>query len=129
MMLKQWLAIGLGGAAGAVARAAVGLWLNPRDTGAGAIPWGTLAVNVIGSLALGVLLGLLLSERMTSPTAKALLATGFCGAFTTFSTFSVETVTLARSGHALAAATYVALTMGVCLLGSFIGLAVFGKTS
>ncbi len=127
MMLKQWLAIGLGGAAGAVARAALGLWLNPKNTTT--IPWGTFAANIIGSLALGVLLGLLLSERMTSPTAKALLATGFCGAFTTFSTFSVETVTLARSGHTLTAALYIALTIGVCLLGSFIGLAYFGKTA
>ena len=127
MMLKQWIAIGLGGALGAVARAALGLWLNPKD--GSALPWGTFAANIIGSLALGVLLGLLLSERMTSPTAKALLATGFCGAFTTFSTFSAETVTLARSGHALTALLYVGLTLGVCLLGSFIGLVVFGKTA
>lgn len=127
MALKQWLAIGLGGAAGALARAALGLWLNSKENGA--IPWGTFAANIIGSLALGILLGLVLSQRMTSPTVKALLATGFCGAFTTFSTFSVETVTLARSGHALTAALYVGLTIGVCLLGSIIGLVYFGKTA
>jgi len=127
MNLKQWLAIALGGALGALSRAAVGLWLNPKD--GGAIPWGTFAANLVGSVALGILLGLLLGERMTSPTAKALLATGFCGAFTTFSTFSAETVTLARSGHALTAVLYVGLTLGLCLLGSFIGLVVFGKTA
>jgi len=112
---------------GAMARAALGLWLNPEETGA--LPWGTFAANLIGSLALGVLLGLLLSERMTSPTARVLLATGFCGAFTTFSTFSAETIALVRDGHAFSAVLYVGLTVGACLAGSLIGLVYFGKTA
>ncbi len=127
MTLTQWLAIGAGGALGAVSRAGLGLWLNPKEDGA--LPWGTFAANLAGSLILGILLGLLLSERMTSPTAKALLATGFCGAFTTFSTFSVETVLLASSGHAFTAVLYVGLTLALCLLGSFLGLLFFGKTA
>jgi CrcB protein len=127
MIFTQWLAIGLGGALGAVARAALGLWLNPKE--GGALPWGTFAANLLGSLALGFLVGLLLSERMTSPTTRALLATGFCGAFTTFSTFSMETVNLARNGHALTAVLYVGLTLALCLVGSILGLLYFGKTA
>lgn len=127
MTITQWLSIGLGGALGAVSRSALGLWLNPKVTGT--LPWGTFTANLVGSLILGVLLGLLLSQRMTSPTAWALLAMGFCGAFTTFSTFSMETVILARTGNALTALLYVGLTLAVCFAGSLIGLLWFGKAA
>ena len=120
MTLTQWLAIGAGGALGAVARAALGLWLNPKDSTA--LPWGTFAANLIGSLILGVLLGLLLSERMTSPTAKALLATGFCGAFTTFSTFSIETFNLIEEGATGLALANIAASVIVCLFAVWLGV-------
>lgn len=77
------LAVALGGAVGAVGRYLAGRWLPPRA----GIPWGTLLVNVAGSFVLGLVLG-----AGMPPWWTALLGTGFCGALTTFSTFSSELV-------------------------------------
>ena len=89
----SWLAVAVGGAAGAVLRYAVALALGPLRPGA--VPWNTLAVNVAGSL----LLGLVLSRvPLDDPRhLRPLLAVGFCGGLTTFSTFGYETLTLLQS--------------------------------
>ncbi|WP_229117948.1 fluoride efflux transporter FluC [Enemella evansiae] len=83
MTATMALAVALGGAVGAVGRYLTGRWLPPRRQ----IPWGTLLVNVAGSFLLGLVLGAGLSPWWT-----ALVGTGFCGALTTFSTFSSELV-------------------------------------
>ena len=115
-----WLAVALGGSVGAMGRHGVALLLAPtRD---GAIPWQTLTVNVVGSLLLGVLVGLSISGRLGSPALRAFLATGFCGALTTFSTFSVETVSLARAGHYGVAIGYTALNVILCMGVAAVGL-------
>ena len=62
------------------------------------LPWGTLAINVSGSLFLGFLTGLTIGHRL-GPIPKALLGTGFCGAYTTFSTFTYETLRLVEDGE------------------------------
>ena len=100
-----WVAIA--GAAGAAARYGVG-----RAFGVRTFPWPTLAINVAGSLLLGLLLGTA-SARHWPDLATIALGTGFLGAFTTFSTFSHETVTLARTDRVGLAAVYV----GVSVLG------------
>ncbi len=110
------LAVALGGALGALARYGVALALPPRPDGG--LPWATLLVNVLGSLALGALAALAAAGRLGHAPLQALLATGFCGAFTTFSTFSLETVLLARGGFVAPALTYVALNLGLCLAGT-----------
>jgi fluoride exporter len=94
-------AILAGGAAGALTRAAVG---RAFEAGPGAWPWATFAVNVAGALILGWLTTIAAPWRYWRP----LLGTGFCGALTTFSTFQVETITIAREGHGLLAAGYAA---------------------
>ena len=121
-MLKSILLVFLGGGAGSVLRYGAGR--AAANLLPGAIPWGTLAVNVVGSLAAGVLMGWLGSRPAASGNAlQLLLMTGFLGGFTTFSAFSVETLSLAARDQG-AAGVYVigtlALTLGAAALGFWI---------
>jgi CrcB protein len=84
-----------------------------------ALPWGTLIVNVVGSLLLGILLGLAIREA-ASRDARAAIGTGFLGAFTTFSTFSNETVLMVQEGKMTGAALNVVLNL-VVGIGAAIG--------
>lgn len=107
--MTAWLAVALGGAAGAVVRFGVGRWLAPAH--AGAFPWHTFAVNLLGCFALGVVLRWLPADALE---ARALLAVGFCGGFTTFSTFGYETLLLVQGRTYGVAAGYV---VGSVVLG------------
>lgn len=113
----QLAALALAGAAGTLSRYGVGL-LVTRVLGED-FPYGTLAVNAVGSLLLGLLAHVLLHHPSVPPSWRLPLTTGFLGAFTTFSTFSVETVKLLDSGQAGAAAANVAanLALGLALAG------------
>jgi fluoride exporter len=106
-------AILAGGAAGALARAAAAELL-PRDPGGW--PWATFAVNVAGALMLAWLTTRL--TEMVAPTRywRFLLGTGFCGALTTFSTFQIEVIDLAREGSAPLAAAYVTASLAAGML-------------
>lgn len=107
-MFLNLLLVGLGSFAGGMARYAVGLALTRWS--AGHLPLATLAVNVGGCLLAGILLGAL--ERHTTAAAwRLLLVVGFCGGFTTFSTFMNETFRLARDGHAPAVLLYAGLSL------------------
>jgi CrcB protein len=107
------LCVVLGGAAGAVARFALGGWVQARRP---QFPWGTLAVNVSGAFALG-----LLPLVEAHPLARALLATGFLGAYTTFSTFSYEAAALVQERDWRGAAGYVSSTVLLGLAASLLG--------
>jgi fluoride exporter len=117
-----YLWVALGGGGGAVARYAVGVglaaWLGP------AFPTATLLVNVSGSLAIGVLAGLL-SER-AAPAWRLLLVVGFLGGYTTFSSYAVEALALARRGEWLLAAGYVVGSNALALAACAVGLALAG---
>jgi len=114
------VAIGAGGCVGALARYAVHVALL-RVAGP-AFPFATLAVNGIGSFALGVLFGLA-ETHAVSPTVRLGLGVGVLGAFTTFSTFAVDTLALgARDGGALLAVGNVALNVGVALGAAALGI-------
>jgi len=118
--LTPYAAISAGAVLGANARYAVGLWAAGRW--GPAFPWGTLIINVTGSLLLGFYLTLV-TERFSGRAATRLLvATGFCGAYTTFSTFSYEAVTLLQRGLVLAAAGYVVTSLAVGLLAAGAGV-------
>jgi CrcB protein len=91
-----WAAFVVAGAIGATLRYAVDGSIGERA--GGAFPWGTFVVNTTGSLALGVLTGLALYHAFPK-TPKVVLGTGFCGAYTTFSTFTFETVRLVEEGE------------------------------
>ena len=109
--------IGLGGAAGSIARYHLGLVVTRRWSG---FPSGTLAVNLIGSMLLGVVLALALRDRL-GETARLALGTGVLGGFTTYSTFNYETITLAQAGQHGRAAIYVAVTLLGCLAAGVAG--------
>lgn len=113
------LAIAAGGAIGAVFRywVATGIysWLG-RD-----FPWGTLAVNVLGSFTIGFLAHFL-AERTLAVEWRAAIFIGFLGAFTTFSTFSLETLSLLQTGATGRALSNIAASLLLCLLGTWLGM-------
>lgn len=90
------LVVVLGGAVGAAGRYLLSQIINSRTRSD--FPWGTLAVNLLGTFVLGLVTALWRSEQLSSA-SYALIATGLCGAFTTFSTFSLELTTLIRTKH------------------------------
>lgn len=114
------LAIAMGGALGAVLRYLVSTgtygWLGRG------FPYGTLVVNVLGSLAIGLLSELFLQRMLVSPETRAALLVGLLGAFTTFSTFSLETINLLEQGSVLKAASNVVFSVLFCLLATWFGL-------
>lgn len=119
-----WLYVALGGAGGAVSRYALMSVLG-RFLGFG-FPYGTLAVNVLGSFAMGVLVALL--ARYLPPAQneiRALLAVGFLGAFTTFSSFSLDVVTLYERGQWGVALLYIGLSVVACVMALMAGLYFF----
>lgn len=105
------MAVAFGGALGAVGRVGVSLAI-PASW-----PWATLVVNVIGSM----LIGILLTAQPVPPLLRTFAAVGFCGAFTTFSTFSWQTLSLLEQGRVTAAFSNIAASLSLCLLAVFIG--------
>jgi CrcB protein len=120
--LPPMLAVSLGGAVGAVARYGVAELVDRSRPGA--FPWDTLAVNLIGSFLLGLLLALLGGPARRS-TARLLFGTGMLGAFTTFSTFSLDTVNLLRNDAGFTAIIYVTTSLagGLALALAGVGVA------
>ena len=116
-----WLAIGAGGAIGAMARHGVGAlalrWLGPN------FPWGTLAVNLIGSALMGAFIAWLVAKEPHPSVVRAFIATGVLGGFTTFSTFALDAVTLYRDRTLTIAGAYVAASVVFSIAGLFAGLA------
>jgi len=100
-----------GAAVGAPARWQVDRAVSARHDSA--MPWGTMTVNVLGSFVLGLVLSAALTA--TSPSGVALLGTGFCGAFTTFSTFALESVRLVESGSTRTAFLNIGLSLALGL--------------
>lgn len=92
-----------------------------RAAGPG-FPWGTMAVNIAGSLAMGLLIAWLARRSSGDSELRLLLATGFLGGFTTFSAFSLDAVTLYERGALTAAAAYVIASVTVSILALFGGL-------
>ena len=118
-----WLLVALGAAVGAPLRYLTDRALRARY-GSG-FPWGTLAVNVVGSLVLGTLTGLVGPDPDggVARGAQALLGSGLCGALTTYSTFAYETLHLARRGRLLSAVVNAAVTPTVGLAAVLLGMA------
>ena len=123
-MTYLWVA--LGGALGSVARYACSTAAT-RWLGAG-FPYGTLFVNVAGSFAIGLLAALVSADgqRLLGADARAFVIVGVLGGFTTFSSFSLETLELARGGALGAAGANVALSVVLCLSGAWLGFAAAG---
>lgn len=111
-------AVAVGGSLGAVSRMLVGrLLANPS------FPWATVAINLAGCFALGALIGVTHDAIASHRALRVALGTGFLGAFTTFSTFSVEAVALAEEKRWLAAGVYIGLQVAVGLALAMAGIA------
>ncbi len=122
----QLIAIAAGGALGAVMRYLVsnGIygWLGRG------FPWGTLTVNVLGSLVMGLLFVLLTERLALGPQWRAFLLIGFLGAFTTFSTFSMETLNLLEGGELARAVANMVGSVVICVGAAWLGV-VIGRSS
>ena len=109
--------IGLGGALGAISRYLTSGWVQSVSNSF--FPWGTMAVNILGSLALGFLMVWLQSTAATAE-VRSLITVGFLGSFTTFSTFSYETAAMLRDGEWWRAGGYTvgSITLGLMAVGA-----------
>ncbi len=122
-MTLAYIWVALGGAAGSVAR----FWLNGvvSERYGATFPWGTMAVNVLGSFVIGVLGAMTLPEGRMSSEARAvttqLLMIGICGGFTTFSSFSLQTLNLLRDREWLYAGGNILLSVVLCLISTWLG--------
>ncbi|AFL79897.1 camphor resistance protein CrcB [Aequorivita sublithincola DSM 14238] len=109
--MKQLVLVFIGGGFGSTLRYLLSSYLNDYENG---VPYGTLAANVLGSLLIGIILGLALKNETLSQNTVLFLATGFCGGFTTFSTFAYENHLFLRAGDFMSFALY---TFGSFVLG------------
>lgn len=117
-LTTNFLLVFLGGGLGSICRYAIGLWMQPWQ---GRFPWATLAANGLACLVLGALLGWHLSGSLPER-QKLLLATGFCGGFSTFSTFTAETWQLFQNGQPASALLNTVVNLAMCLLCLLLGL-------
>ena len=113
-MIRNILFVALGGAVGSVCRYLIS---RMADT---SFPWTTLCVNVLGSLLIGIRVGLV-NKGVLSPEMKLLLVTGFCGGFTTFSTFANESFSMMKAGDVLLSAIYVGASVTIGILTVWAG--------
>ena len=123
--MSQVLAIAIGGAVGALSRFWVsnGVYnLMGRD-----FPYGTLMVNVVGSLLMGLLYVWLIERTALGPEWRALILVGFLGSFTTFSTFSMETLTLVENHAYMKAMLNILLSVLLCIAGTGLGMVLARK--
>ena len=118
MKTSYWLAVGIGGFVGSVLRFVLGGWFT-RLIGAGAA-WGTLLVNVIGCLVIGLVAGVLVT-RDASTEARLFVMVGLLGGFTTYSSFALDTLVFLQEGLVARSVVYVVLQVVVGLLAAWLG--------
>jgi CrcB protein len=118
--MSQVIAIAVGGALGSVMRYGLSTWVH-SFAGRG-FPYGTLAVNVLGCLAMGVLFVLLVERMGASAVWRAGLLIGVLGGFTTFSTFSIETFNLIEQGAMTKAAGNIVASLILCIGATWLGV-------
>lgn len=117
--MKNLLLVFLGGGLGSSLRYLIAKYLNTVQMG---IPYGTLTVNIVGSLLVGIVVGLALKTNPISQNAVLFLATGFCGGFTTFSAFAYENQVFLKSGDFTSFAAYGLGTLVLGLAAVFLGI-------
>ena len=117
-MIKNLIFVFIGGGLGSSLRFIISKYLNTGHL----LPYGTLLVNILGSLILGIILGFALKYNNLNSPATLLLGAGFCGGFTTFSTFSFENYSLLKSGDYLSFSIYFFGSLILGILAIFIGI-------
>ena len=124
-MLRSLLFVGAGGAVGSMARYGIGHITSKYIHNP--FPVGTFIINIIGSLIIGILFGLLSrNNSWLEQGGYLLLASGFCGGFTTFSTFALDNITLMQKGQSVTAIIYTALSVVIGLLLCRVGIWIAG---
>jgi CrcB protein len=126
-MIRVYALVAAGGAIGSLARfwiaTTIARLTGPNLSWVG-FPWGTLLVNIAGSLAIGCLAATVASPRTPNPASlQAFAMVGLCGGFTTFSAFSLQTIDLLRSGHSAQAITNIIASVALCLAATAGGYA------
>ncbi len=119
-MLRAFLLVGAGGAAGSMARYGVSYLISKAVTAT--FPLATFSINIIGCFIIGVLFGLAARNQWLQAGGMLLLASGFCGGFTTFSTFALENITLMQKGQMTTAFLYTGLSVAAGLLLCRVGM-------
>ncbi|MCF1423085.1 fluoride efflux transporter CrcB [Mangrovimonas futianensis] len=117
--MKHLALVFLGGGLGSVLRFLIGKFLNSSETG---IPYGTFAANILGSLLIGLILGYASKNNGLSHEQTLLMATGFCGGFTTFSTFAYENHVFLKTGDFTSFAIYTIASFIIGFLAVFAGM-------
>ena len=118
--MKSLLLVFLGGGLGSVIRFSLSKWISSLHNHH--FPWGTLVVNVVACLVLGWIIGLADHKHIISPSARLFWTVGFCGGFSTFSTFSSETLELIQSGLTASLVLYIAGSVLLCVAATYAGL-------
>lgn len=119
-MLKPLLLVGLGGGIGSMLRYLTSAFANKYFPSI--FPWGTFVVNVLGCLLIGILLGIFERQALANPNLKFLFITGFCGGYTTFSTFAAENLELYQSGNILTLVFYITTSVLIGVLAVWLGM-------
>jgi len=121
LLTKEFIAVAFGGAVGSVSRFGLSRWIQTishhKD-----YPWGIFICNVLGCLLMGILAGILVHRFELGPVWRAGILIGLLGGFTTFSSFSIDTITLIQVGDVGSALTNVFLTLFFCLIATAGGL-------
>jgi CrcB protein len=122
--VKLYAAVMVGGAIGSALRYAMSAWISEATHST--FPWGTLVVNVIGSFVIGLFTGLTGPDGplLVSPVARAFVTIGILGGFTTFSSFSLQTMLLVQDGQWFSAAGNILSSVVLCLVAAGAGIAV-----
>lgn len=121
--MKAILLVGLGGGIGSILRYLTSVLVSKQALSS-IFPWGTFAVNIIGCLLAGLILGILERQQVLNSDLKILLITGFCGGYTTFSAFSIENIHLLQNGQPLTALLYISTSILLGIMAVWGGMIV-----
>ena len=116
--MMEWLAVFLGGGLGSLARLGMGKWLGMSTEG---FPLATFLTNIVACIVLGFVAGFVAQKGQMNPVLRMGITAGFCGGFSTFSTFSLESVSLFEVGRYVLAGIYIVASILCCFLGIWLG--------
>lgn len=121
-MLRNILLVGLGGSAGSILRYLTSVFVQKYFQSA--FPFATFTANILGCLLIGFLIGTFEKHEVVQTDLRLLFITGFCGGYTTFSAFAAENVQLLQSGNTTTAFIYIGISIVICLLAVWSGMAI-----
>jgi len=119
-MTRSLILVGVGSSVGGIIRYLTQLFVQKHYPSS--FPFGTLSVNIIGCFLIGIIYALAERGNILSPSMRLLLATGFCGGYTTFSSFAYENISLLRDGEFFYTSIYILLSLAIGLLAVYVGI-------